>query len=94
MAACFRASEEGRIKLSRNVALKSSDKLTGSGVLKEMKDKQSSVVCHFQERDGVLPKPHMLYPLTKIELMEIRDGQVVVARTFIVNDKEQWEEPN
>jgi beta-lactamase class A len=37
MAACFRASEEGRIKLSRNVALKSSDKLTGSGVLKEMK---------------------------------------------------------
>lgn len=37
MAACFRASEEGRIKLDRNVALKSSDKLTGSGSLKDMK---------------------------------------------------------
>lgn len=37
MAACFRASEEGKIKLNRNVTLKSADKLTGSGVLKEMK---------------------------------------------------------
>lgn len=37
MAACFRASEEGRLKLDRNVSLKSSDKLTGSGMLKDMK---------------------------------------------------------
>ena len=36
MAACFLAAEQGRIKLDRNIALKSSDKLTGSGVLKDM----------------------------------------------------------
>jgi len=37
MAACFRASEEGRVKLDRNIALKSGDKLSGSGSLKDMK---------------------------------------------------------
>ncbi|MBU4376415.1 MAG: class A beta-lactamase-related serine hydrolase [Candidatus Omnitrophica bacterium] len=36
MAACFLAADQGRIKLDRNVALKSTDKLTGSGVLKDM----------------------------------------------------------
>ncbi|MBM3245623.1 MAG: serine hydrolase, partial [Candidatus Omnitrophica bacterium] len=36
MAACFLAADQGRIKLDRNIALKSSDKLTGSGVLKDM----------------------------------------------------------
>ncbi len=36
MAACFLTAEQGRIKLDRNIALKSSDKLTGSGVLKDM----------------------------------------------------------
>ena len=36
MAACFLAADQGRIKLNRNIALKSSDKLTGSGVLKDM----------------------------------------------------------
>ena len=36
MAACFLAAGEGRIKLDRNVALGSVDKLTGSGVLKDM----------------------------------------------------------
>jgi len=36
MAACFLAADQGRIKLDRNVALKSSDKLSGSGVLKDM----------------------------------------------------------
>lgn len=36
MAACFWAASQGRIKLDRNIALKSSDKLTGSGVLKDM----------------------------------------------------------
>ncbi len=36
MAACFWAADQGRIKLDRNIALKSSDKLTGSGVLKDM----------------------------------------------------------
>jgi beta-lactamase class A len=36
MAACFLAVDQGRIKLDRNIALKSSDKLTGSGVLKDM----------------------------------------------------------
>jgi len=36
MAACFLAAEQGKIKLDRNIALKSSDKLTGSGVLKDM----------------------------------------------------------
>ena len=37
MAGCFFASEEGRIKLDRNIALKSADKLTGSGILKEVR---------------------------------------------------------
>jgi len=36
MGACFLAAEQGKIKLSRNITLKSSDKLTGSGVLKNM----------------------------------------------------------
>ncbi|MDI6758392.1 MAG: class A beta-lactamase-related serine hydrolase [Candidatus Omnitrophota bacterium] len=36
MATCFWAAGQGRIKLDRNIALKSSDKLTGSGVLKDM----------------------------------------------------------
>jgi len=36
MAACFWAADQGRINLDRNIALKSSDKLTGSGVLKDM----------------------------------------------------------
>ena len=35
MSACFFAAEEGRLKLDRNVALKSSDKLFGSGILKD-----------------------------------------------------------
>ncbi|MGB4520310.1 MAG: serine hydrolase, partial [Candidatus Omnitrophota bacterium] len=35
MSACFLAAEEGKIKLDREVALKDSDKLTGSGILKE-----------------------------------------------------------
>lgn len=34
MAACFLASKEGRLRLERNVSLKSSDKLIGSGMLK------------------------------------------------------------
>jgi beta-lactamase class A len=36
MAACFLAADRGMIRLDRNIALKSSDKLTGSGVLKDM----------------------------------------------------------
>ncbi len=36
MASCFLAAEQGRIKLDRNIALKPADKLTGSGVLKDM----------------------------------------------------------
>jgi beta-lactamase class A len=36
MAACFLAADQGRIKLDRNIALKSMDKLAGSGVLKDM----------------------------------------------------------
>lgn len=35
MSACFLAVEEGKIKLDREVALKNSDKFTGSGILKE-----------------------------------------------------------
>lgn len=36
MLACFLAANEGKLKLDRNIALKSADKLTGSGVLKDM----------------------------------------------------------
>ncbi len=36
LAACLTAADQGRISLDRNIALKSSDKLTGSGVLKDM----------------------------------------------------------
>jgi beta-lactamase class A len=35
MAVCFLAAEEGKIKLDRKVALKSSDKFSGSGILKD-----------------------------------------------------------
>ena len=36
MAASFSAAEQGKISLAQEIALKSSDKLTGSGVLKNM----------------------------------------------------------
>lgn len=36
MAACFVAAEQGKVRLDRRVALKPSDKFTGSGVLKNM----------------------------------------------------------
>ncbi|MFA4888896.1 MAG: serine hydrolase [Candidatus Omnitrophota bacterium] len=36
MSVCFLAADQGRINLDRNIALKSADKLTGSGVLKDM----------------------------------------------------------
>ncbi|KPK97969.1 MAG: hypothetical protein AMJ95_06555 [Omnitrophica WOR_2 bacterium SM23_72] len=36
MAASFLAAQEGRLKLERNVKLKSSDKFSGSGILKDM----------------------------------------------------------
>jgi len=37
MAACFLADREGKIKFDREVSLKNSDKLTGSGILKEVR---------------------------------------------------------
>jgi beta-lactamase class A len=36
MAACFLAAEHRALSLDRNIALKSSDKFTGSGILKDM----------------------------------------------------------
>ena len=36
MAACFLAADQGKLKLDSNIALKLADKLTGSGVLKDM----------------------------------------------------------
>lgn len=36
MAASFLAADQGKVKLDKNIALKSADKLTGSGVLKDM----------------------------------------------------------
>jgi beta-lactamase class A len=35
MSACLLAAEDGRLKLNRNVALKATDKLSGSGILKD-----------------------------------------------------------
>jgi len=35
MSACFLAAQEGRIKLNREITLKSSDKFSGSGILKD-----------------------------------------------------------
>jgi beta-lactamase class A len=37
MAACFIASEEGKIKLDRQVVLRDRDKFTGSGILKDVR---------------------------------------------------------
>ncbi len=37
MAACFEAADRGRIRLGQGIGLKSSDKFTGSGDLKDMK---------------------------------------------------------
>ncbi|MBP7056429.1 MAG: serine hydrolase, partial [Candidatus Omnitrophica bacterium] len=36
MAACFLAADQGKIKLDQEVALKASDKLSGSGMVKDM----------------------------------------------------------
>jgi len=37
MSACFLAAQEGRIKLNREIVLKSRDKFSGSGILKDMR---------------------------------------------------------
>jgi beta-lactamase class A len=37
MAACFLAAQEGKIRLDRQVVLKNSDKLSGSGILKDVR---------------------------------------------------------
>jgi len=51
MAACFLAAEEGRLKLDRQVALKDSDKLTGSGILK---DTRSGATFTVEELIGLM----------------------------------------
>jgi len=44
MAACFLADREGRVKLDRRVILKKSDKLSGSGILKNVQPGASFTV--------------------------------------------------
>lgn len=51
MSACFLASEEGRIKLDRQVVLKSSDKFPGSGILKDV---QPGVIFTVEELIGLM----------------------------------------
>ena len=51
MCACFLAAEEGRIKLNRQVSLKNSDKLSGSGILK---DTRAGVVFTVEELIGLM----------------------------------------
>lgn len=41
MTGCFQAAEEGRLDLNSHVAIRSSDKVSGSGVLKAMPGKRS-----------------------------------------------------
>ncbi len=51
MSACFIAAEEGRIKLDRQVALRSSDKISGSGILKNIRP---GVVFTIEELIGLM----------------------------------------
>jgi len=44
MAACFLAADQGKINLTQNIALKLKDKLSGSGVLKDMPPGKSFTV--------------------------------------------------
>lgn len=51
MSACFLAAQEGRIKLNREITLKSSDKFSGSGILK---DTRSGVTFNIEELIGLM----------------------------------------
>ena len=51
MCACFLASEEGKIKLDQQVVLKSSDKLAGSGILKDV---QPGAIFTVEELIGLM----------------------------------------
>ena len=44
------------------------------------------------DRDSQTIKPMMVYPITRVELNEMRDGQIVKARIFVVNDAGYWVE--
>jgi hypothetical protein len=52
----------------------------------------ASAVFQMLDRDSQTVKPMMVYPITRVELNEMRDGQIVKARIFVVNDEGFWVE--
>lgn len=52
----------------------------------------ASAVFQMLDRDSQTIKPMMVYPITRVELNEMRDGQIVKARIFVVNDAGYWVE--
>lgn len=51
----------------------------------------ASAIIHFLDRKSQEVKA-MTYPITRIELNEMRGDQIVTARIFVVNAEGQWVE--
>ena len=50
----------------------------------------ASAVIHFLDRDSQTTKA-MTYPISRIELMETLDNQVVCSHVFVVDESEHWD---
>lgn len=44
------------------------------------------------DRDSQEVTPFMAYPITKVQLNELRGGDVMAVRTFAVNEEGKWVE--
>jgi hypothetical protein len=52
----------------------------------------SSAIVHFLDRASQTVEPAMMYPITRIELKEVRGEAIVTARIFVVNGQGRWVE--
>ena len=52
----------------------------------------ASATVHLLDRDTQTSEKAMVYPVTRVELMEIRGDALVTSRIFVVNDAGLWVE--
>lgn len=52
----------------------------------------SSAKVDMLDRETQTVKGTMLYPITKVELLEFRGNAIVTARTFVVDEHDRWVE--
>ena len=49
----------------------------------------AAAVIHFLDRNSQTTTA-MTYPITRIELTELHDKEVVTSQIFVVNDEDHW----